>query len=92
MPLAESEKIVRAVCTDKYCDGTGEVSRSLYEGTDVSCSRLSVIPLSDQWHVLAKTVQKPPGRMLKRLSELGVGQIVSIAKDHTAEKPGFFAE
>jgi len=91
MPLPDSERVVHAVCSDAFEASSGECSLELYQGKNVSVSRLEVTPLPQQWRVLAATVQKLPGRKLERLSELGVGQLISTARNYRPrEKPEGF--
>ena len=68
MPLAQTEDIVRAVCTDKW-DGE-RVSPSLFVGENISVSRLAVVPLADHWDLFRQYVQKPPERWLERIAAL----------------------
>lgn len=82
------EDVVHAVCSDKYQPDTGELSPRLYEGRNVSVSRLAVVALAEQWPLLARTVQKLPGRRLEAVAKLNVGRLVETAKRFTSrEKP-----
>jgi hypothetical protein len=67
MPLAPTEDIVRAVCTDKW-DGE-RLSPSLFVGANISVSRPAVIPLADHWDLFRQYVQKPPERWLERIAQ-----------------------
>jgi hypothetical protein len=83
MRLSRDEQVVRAVCTEHYDRDSGRVSPSLYEGTNVSLSRLVIIPLVAQWTKLAATVQKLPGRRLEKIGEVGVGQMEDTGMNYT---------
>lgn len=84
MRLPQAEQIVRAICSDKYDRTTGRVSPSLFKGPNTSVSRLTIIPLSQQWRKLAATVQKLPGLRLERLGEIGVGQLEHLGQTYIA--------
>jgi hypothetical protein len=79
MPPAPTEDIVRAVCTDKW-DGV-RLSPSLFEGENVSVSRLAVIPLADHWDLFRQYVQKPPERRLELIVEINVGRLQAIGRN-----------
>jgi len=83
MRLPRNEQVVRAVCSEHYDRESGRVSPSLYEGTETSLSRLTIIPLAGQWAKLAATVQKLPGRRLEKIGELGVAQIEDAGRNYT---------
>ncbi len=88
MILSDEEDIARAICSDKFDSATGRVSTSLFKGPHTSVSRLSILPLSGQWHRLASTVQKLPGLRLERIGTIRVGMLREIGRGHTAnEKP-----
>lgn len=76
MPLAQTEDIVRAVCTDKW-DGE-RLSPSLFVGENLSVSRLAVVPLPDHWELFRQYVQKPPERRLELIAEINVGRLQNI--------------
>jgi hypothetical protein len=78
MPLASTEDIVRAVCTDKW-DGE-RLSPSLFVGERISVSRLALIPLADHWELFRQHVQKPPQRRLKLIAEIKVGRLQEIGR------------
>ncbi len=78
MPLAQTEDIVRAVCTDKW-DGE-RVSPSLFVGENISVSRLAVVPLADHWDLFRQYVQKPPERWLERIAQINVGRLQNIGR------------
>jgi len=80
MPIAADEDIVRAIFTDKW-DGT-RIAPSLFTGTNVSVSRLAVIPLSEQWDMFRKHLEKPPERRLERIGEINVGRLQRIGRDY----------
>jgi hypothetical protein len=81
MPLAPTEDIVRAVCTDKW-DGE-RLSPSLFVGENISVSRLAVVPLTDHWDLFRQYVQKPPERWLERIAQINVGHLQKIARSHS---------
>lgn len=76
--LPPDERIVRAVCTDKYDKAKGRVSPSLMMGPDTSVSRLKLVPLIDHWELFRSHVQKPPDRMLELLGEIVVGALQDL--------------
>jgi hypothetical protein len=76
MPLAPTENIVRAVCTDKW-DGE-RLSPSLFVGENISVSRLAVTSLADHWDLFRQYVQKPPERRLELIAEINVGHLQEI--------------
>ncbi|MGA2659610.1 MAG: hypothetical protein ABSH34_19060 [Verrucomicrobiota bacterium] len=78
MPLAQTEDIVRAVCTDKW-DGQ-RLSPSLFVGENVSVSRLAVVPLADHWDLFRQHVEKPPERWLELIAEINVGRLQAIGR------------
>jgi hypothetical protein len=82
MPLAPTEDIVRAVCTDKW-DGE-RLSPSLFVGANISVSRPAVIPLADHWDLFRQYVQKPPERWLELIAQINVGHLQKIARSHSA--------
>jgi hypothetical protein len=84
MRLLREERVVRAICTDKYDRANGRVSPSLFKGAKTSVSRLAIIPLEQQWRRLAATVQKLPGRRLERLGEIGVGNLEDLGRTYIA--------
>ncbi len=78
MPIAGSEDIVRAVCTDKW-DGE-RLSPSLFVGENISVSRLALIPLCDHWDLFRTYVEKPPERRLEMIAEINVGQLQMLGQ------------
>lgn len=80
--LPPEERMVRAVCTDKYDKAKGRISPSLMMGPDTSVSRLHVIPLTDHWELFRSHVQKPPERMLELLGVIGVGELQALGAEH----------
>jgi hypothetical protein len=78
MPLAPTEDIVRAVCTDKW-DGE-RLSPSLFVGENISVSRLAIVPLADQWDLFRQYVEKPPERRLELIAEINVGRLQDIGR------------
>lgn len=78
MPLAPTEDIVRAVCTDKW-DGE-RLSPSLFVGESISVSRLALIPLADHWDLFRQYVQQPPERRLELIAEINVGRLQDIGR------------
>jgi hypothetical protein len=84
MRLPRDERIVRAICSDKFDRASGRVSPSLFKGPNTSVSRLAVIPLPLQWRKLAATVQKLPGRKLERLGEIGVWALEDLGLNYVA--------
>lgn len=78
MPLAPTEDIVRAVCTDKW-DGK-RLSPSLFVGENISVSRLALIPLADHWDLFRQYVQKPPERRLELIAEINVNRLQDIGR------------
>lgn len=78
MPIAPTEDIVRAVCTDKW-DGE-RLSPSLFVGEDISVSRLSITPLADHWDLFRQYVQHPPERRLELIAEINVGRLQAIGR------------
>jgi hypothetical protein len=88
MRLAREEQVVRAICSEHFDPENGRISPSLYEGKETSVSRLTVVPIKNQWTLLAATVQKLPGRRLEKLGELGVATIEDLGQAYTQnEKP-----
>lgn len=80
MPLAPEEDIVRAICTDKW-DGE-RISPSLFTGSNISVSRLAIIPLFDHWEMFRGHVQKPPERLLALIGEINVGTLQELGLTH----------
>src|SRR5437879_145295 len=80
MPLARTEDIVRAVCTDKW-DGE-RLSPSLFAGEGTSVSRLAIIPLADHWDLFRRYVEQPPERRLELIGEINVGRLAEIGRSH----------
>ena len=76
MPLASTEDIVRAVCSDKW-DGE-RLSPSLFVGRDISVSRLAITSLKDHWDLFRQYVQKPPERLLELIAEINVSLLQEI--------------
>ena len=80
MPVAPSENIVRAICSDKW-DGE-RLAPSLFVGVGTSVSRLAVLSLDDHWDLFREHVQRPPQRILEMLGEINVGVLQSIGRAH----------
>ena len=78
MPLAKTENIVRAVCTDKW-DGE-RLSPSLFVGENISVSRLAILPLADHWDLFRQHVERPPERRLELIAEINVGRLQEIGQ------------
>jgi hypothetical protein len=76
MPLAPTEDIVRAVCTDKW-DGE-RLSPSLFVGENISVSRLAITALEEHWDLFRNHVEKPPRRHLMLIAEINVGRLQAI--------------
>lgn len=76
MPLDPGEDIVRAVCTDKW-DGA-RLSPSLFAGTAISVSRLSLASLEEHWTLFRTHVQKPPERRLELIAEINTGKLQAL--------------
>lgn len=88
MRLERAERVLRAVCSDKFDPVTRKVAKSLFKGAEISLSRLQVIPIARQWPLLASTVQKLPGRRLERLGEIGVDRIEDIGAAYRKDDEG----
>lgn len=84
MILGDEEDIARAICSDKFDSSTGRISTSLFKGPNTSVSRLTVLPLTGQWHRLASTVQRLPGLRLERIGVIKVGDLRALGRTHTA--------
>jgi len=84
--LPPEERIVRAVCTDKYDKAKGRISPSLMMGPDTSVSRLLLIPLADHWELFRSHVQKPPERMLELLGVIGVRALQALGAAHEPKR------
>lgn len=80
MSLCKKEEIVRAICTDKW-DGL-RLSPSLFKGSNISVSRLSVLSLDSHWDLFSEHVQKPPERLLARIGQINVGKLQSLGAEH----------
>jgi hypothetical protein len=76
MPVASTEDIVRAVCSDKW-DGA-RLSPSLFVGAGTSVSRLALASLEDHWDMFSRHVPKPPERRLEMIAEINVGKLQSL--------------
>ena len=85
MPLAQTEDIVRAVCTNKW-DGE-RLSPSIFVGENISVSRLAVVPLADHWELFRQYVQKPPERWLELIAEINVGRLQNIGRSQNPAVP-----
>jgi hypothetical protein len=83
MPLASTEDIVRAVCTDKW-DGL-RLSPSLFVGQNISVSRLAITSLAEHWDLFRQYVQKPPERLLELIAEINVGLLQEIGRAQNPE-------
>lgn len=81
MPIASTENIVRAVCSDKW-DGE-RLSPSLFIGSGTSVSRLALIPLEEHWGMFRRHVEKPPDRKLEIIGEINVGALQELGRTHT---------
>ena len=88
MRLDRAERVLRAVCSDKFDPATGRVAKSLFKGAEISLSRLRIVSLPKQWPLLASTVQKLPGRRLERLGEIGVDRIEDIGAAYRTDERG----
>jgi hypothetical protein len=88
MRLNRAERVVRAVCSDKFDPATRKVAKSLFKGAEISLSRLDVVPIGRQWRLLASTVQKLPGRRLERLGEIGVDRIEDVGAAYRRDEKG----
>ena len=84
--LPPEERIVRAVCTDKYDKAKGRISPSLMMGPDTSVSRLHLIRLADHWELFRSHVQKPPERMLELLGVIGVRALQALGAAHEPKR------
>ena len=82
MPVASSEDIARAICSDKYDRVTGELSASLFKGERTSVSRLAVCPLEDTWDLFRQRVEKPPERTLERIGVINVGRLAEVGNSY----------
>lgn len=80
MPLDISENVVRAICSDKFDQNTGEISPSLFATSkgNVSVSRLKLRPIDQQWISFDQRVAKPPERTVVLLGEINVGLLQDI--------------
>jgi hypothetical protein len=81
MPIDRSEDIGKAVCSDKFDPATGEVSPSLFVGTNSSVSRLAICPIEETWDLFRRHVEKPPQRRLERIGTINVGDLETIGKN-----------
>ena len=81
--LPPDERIVRAVCTDKYDRAKGRISPSLMMGPDTSVSRLKLVLLTDHWELFRSHVQKPPERILELLGEIQIGLLQDLGSAYT---------
>lgn len=80
MPVEASEDIARAICSDKFDPVTGELSSSLFKGSNTSVSLLSICPLDETWDLFRQRVEKPPERTLDRIGVINVGRLGEIGK------------
>lgn len=78
MPLEAREEIAKAICSDKWDAATGEISPSLFKGSNSSVSRLAIVPLEETWDVFRFRVEKPPERTLDRIGTISVGDLHRI--------------
>jgi len=84
MPLEAHEEIAKAIPTEKWNPETGDVSPSLFTGSESSVSRLSITPLEETWELFRLRVEKPPERKLERIGEINVGILQEIGKNFEA--------
>ena len=89
LPCAPEENVVRAICSpDHYNPETGEISPSLFSGSDTtSLSRLKILSLEDHWDLFRKHLQKPH-RRLEMFGEIGVARIQEIGLNYQVGPPG----
>jgi hypothetical protein len=80
MPVGAEEDIARAICSDKWDPETGELSPSLFKGTETSLSRLAITPLEHTWDLFRRHVEKPPARKLDRIGTINVGRLCEIGE------------
>jgi hypothetical protein len=81
VPCAPDEIIVRAIDTQHYDPQTGILRPKLFEGRDVSVSRLQILTLEELFFIFTADIDAPPERTVIQVAILHVQELVDIAKN-----------
>jgi len=74
---ADDELIIRAI-SSAHIAPSGDISSNLFTGSDISVSRLAVLPRKKIHRILFLDLHKPPKCLVKE-GEISVGKLKSIA-------------
>ncbi len=84
-PCSPTEQVLRAICFTKYCAETDTISRSLFEGANVSVARLAISSFAEIVNVFRRLVAKPDNPLCL-VGEIGVGTLQAIGRTKTDGK------
>jgi hypothetical protein len=81
-PCAPDEIIVRAIHTEHY-DATTRILRpKVFEGRDVSVSRLQILTIEELFPIFTADIDAPPERIIIQVGSLKVQELMRLAQDN----------
>ncbi len=81
-PCTPDEVIVRAIHTQHYDAQTGILRYKLFEGRNISVSRLQILTIEELFPIFTADIDSPPERMIIQVGSLGVQELIRLAKEN----------
>ncbi|TAE25518.1 MAG: hypothetical protein EAZ92_12180 [Candidatus Kapaibacterium sp.] len=78
-PCAPDEIIVRAIHTEHYDATTGILRPKVFEGRDVSVSRLQILTIEELFPIFTADIDAPPERIIIQVGSITVQELASLA-------------
>ncbi|CAG9244881.1 hypothetical protein [Paraburkholderia caribensis] len=83
--LGGEEELLRAMLETHWDKAQGRISPSLFEGADISVSRLSILNDRELFPIFFRDLDKP-GRLVAGAGQISVAAIIDAGQSH-ADKP-----
>lgn len=81
-PCAPHEIIVRAIHTGHYDASTGILRPKLFEGRNISVSRLQILPIHELFSIFTADIDAP-SQFIIQVASLEVQELMNLAKAYT---------
>lgn len=83
-PCAPNEAIVRAIHTQHYDAKTGILRYKLFEGRNISVSRLQILTIEELFPIFTADIDAPE-RIVIQVACLSVQELIDLAESYTAK-------
>jgi hypothetical protein len=90
-PCAPDEIIIRAIHTQYYDAEKGILRPKLFEGRDVSVSRLDILTIEELFPIFTADIDAPPERIIIQVGSLQVQELMRLAKGNPNSETKQFA-